>query len=328
MSVRRLAAFSFLLVLIALGGCHRAPTPPPFRSSVAAPYLSFIKPQGPIAAAQRVHFFKVVGLVFIFVISPVLVGTPFLAWRYRFNGSARYTPKWSFWWPLEFATWGGPIAIVTCLAVWLVHNTQKLDPYAPLAAAGDPPLRVEVVGYDWKWLFIYPQFNIASIGEFVFPAGRPLSIVLTSDTVMQSFFISALGSQIYAMPGMVTRLHLLANAPGRFRGENTQYNGNGFYLQDFTATAMTQDDFRAWVKRVQTTGIPLSPKAYTAVAERSTLIQTRRALDVDPVRNAPLLFTDVPHNLFDSVLHSFNTGMPPAVRGTGVLSSPPAAAGH
>ena len=104
--------------------------------------------------------------------------------------------------------------------------------------------------------------RLASIGEFAFPADRPLDIVLTSDTVMQSFLISALGSQIYAMPGMVTKLHLLANAPGSFRGENTQDNGTGFYQQDFTAKAVAPADFEAWIKRVQTTGIPFYPKRH------------------------------------------------------------------
>ena len=56
--------------------------------------------------------------------------------------------------------------------------------------------------------------GIASIGQLAFPADQPLALKLTSDTVMQSFFVPALGSQIYAMAGMVTRLHLQASAPG------------------------------------------------------------------------------------------------------------------
>ncbi|MGH7156133.1 MAG: cytochrome ubiquinol oxidase subunit II, partial [Acetobacteraceae bacterium] len=180
----------------------------------------------------------------------------------------------------------------------------------------------------WKWLFIYPQFNIASAGELAFPAERPLSIVLTSDTVMQSFFIAALGSQIYAMPGMITRLHLLANAPGRFRGENTQFNGTGFYQQNFVATAMTRDDFEAWIKHVRTTGIPLSPQAYEAVSQRSTLSQTRAALGGNAAGNDPLFFTDVSSNLFDTVVQSFDTGMMPSSGQVDAHGATHAAGGH
>lgn len=314
MSVARCGRHAAWVVLVGLEGCSRAVSPPPFRSASATPFLSFLDPQGPIAAAQRAHLIDV-ALLLLIVVLPVLVLTPIIVWRYRLNGSARYTPRWSFYRPLEFLVWGVPIAVVIVLGFWLHQNTKQLDPYAPIASAAAAPLRVEVVGYDWKWLFIYPQFNIASIGEFAFPASRPLALVMTSDTVMQSFFISALGSQIYAMPGMVTKLHLLANAPGSFRGENTQYNGDGFYQQDFTAKAMTAADFRAWVKHAQATGIPLSGKAYKAVAQRSTLSQTRAALGAKAGEDSPLLFADVSSNLFDDVVQSFMgsaSGMMPA----------------
>ncbi|MEO8713839.1 MAG: cytochrome ubiquinol oxidase subunit II [Acetobacteraceae bacterium] len=306
MAVARRGRLICWAMLAGLGGCSRAISPPPGFASTTT-FLSFLDPQGPVAAAQRAYLIHVTWLLLI-VVLPVLVLTPIVAWRYRLNGSARYTPRWSFYRPLEFVVWGVPIAIVIVLGVWLHQKTKELDPYAPLASSAGPPLRVEVVGYDWKWLFIYPQFNIASIGEFAFPAGRALEIVLTSDTVMQSFFIPALGSQIYAMPGMVTRLHLLANAPGSFRGENTQFNGSGFAQQDFTAKAMPTADFQAWVKRVQTGGIPLSQKAYGAISQRSTLSATREALGANSGRDSSLFFADVSSNLFDMVVQSFTMG--------------------
>jgi cytochrome o ubiquinol oxidase subunit II len=291
MSVARPERFICWAMLVGLGGCTRVTPPPPFGSASSAPFLSFLDPQGPVAAAQRAHLIHVV-LLLLIVVVPVLVLVPIVARRYRLNGSARYMPRWSFSGPLEFVVWGVPIFVVIVLGLWLHQNTTELDPYAPLTSGAGPPLGVEVVGYDWKWLFIYPQFNIASIGEFAFPADRPLDISLTSDTVMQSFLIPALGSQIYAMPGMVTKLHLLANGPGSFRGENTQFNGTGFYEQDFTAKAMTPSDFQAWAKRVQAAGIPLSEKAYDMVRQRSTLEQTREALGSRGAKRAPPISSD------------------------------------
>lgn len=166
------------------------------------------------------------------------------------------------------------------------------------------------MGYDSKWLFIYPQFHVASIGAFAFPAGRPLAINLTSDTVMQSFFIPALGSQIYAMPGMVTKLHLLADDPGSFRGENTQYNGKGFYEDAFTANAMTPTSFKSWVRRTQTRGIPLSGKVYDIIRQRTTLSETRSALGAAAPGAGPLYFSAVSPGLFDAVVRSFGMGSP------------------
>ncbi|MGH7087891.1 MAG: hypothetical protein ACREFQ_03235, partial [Stellaceae bacterium] len=140
-----------MALLAALGGCSPSPTPPSFKSPHGAPTLTVLDPQGSIAAAQRAHLIEVV-LLLLIVVLPVLVLAPIFAWRYRYGGSSPYTPKWSFSWPLEFVVWGIPIAIVVVLAIWLWQSTKALDPYAPLSSTR-PPLRVEVVGYDWKWLF-------------------------------------------------------------------------------------------------------------------------------------------------------------------------------
>ena len=276
-----------------LGGCS------------SSSHLTFLDPQGPIAAAQRTHLIDVVLLMMI-VVMPVLVLTPFFAWRYRYrNASSPYTPHWSFSWPLEIAIWGIPVGIVVVLAVWLWTGALALDPYAPLSS-GKPPMRVEVVGYDWKWLFIYPDLGIASIGQLAFPANQPLAMKLTSDTVMQSFFLSALGSQIYTMAGMVTQLHLQADAPGNFRGENTQYNGDGFYQQKFTAQAMNPADFKAWIDLVKSTGIPMTAATYAIIRQRTTVNETRHALSADQMPAGVLYFSDVPPGLFHDVVRSFH----------------------
>lgn len=291
--------------LACLCGCTRAPTPPAFAPSHTAPALSFLVPHGPIAAAQRFHFLEIVAMLLIVAV-PVLVVAPLFAWRYRHGGAARYAPKWSFSWPLEIAVWGIPLAIVAVLAVWLWEDTHALDPYAPLASS-QPPLRIEVVGYDWKWLFIYPDLGIASMGEMPVPAGRPLALELTSDTVMQSFLIPALGSQIYAMPGAVTRLHLEANRPGLFNGENAQFNGDGFFQQHFLARALTPAGFDAWVKLVRSRGIALSAAAYRTIEQRTTLIDTRRALGVSRSAAGAVYFSAVPPGLFGRIVQSFHT---------------------
>lgn len=287
-----------------LSGCSRAPSPPAFEPSHPAPALTFLVPHGVVAAAQRFHFLEVVAMVLI-VVAPVLLVAPFFAWRYRYGGSARYTPKWSFYWPLEIAIWGIPVAIVVVLAVWLWENTHNLDPYAPLPSTR-PPVRIEVVGYDWKWLFIYPDLHIASMGEMAFPAGRPLAIELTSDTVVQSLLIPALGSQIYAMPGRITRLHLEASGPGRFQGENAQFNGDGYFEQHFLAQALTPEGFNAWVEHARSDGIPLSASAYEAIERRTTLVDTRKALG-DSETSGAVYFNAVPRGLFDRIVQSFRT---------------------
>ncbi|TPW29611.1 cytochrome ubiquinol oxidase subunit II family protein [Pararhizobium mangrovi] len=272
----------------------------------AAEGLSFLDPQGPVAAAQRDHFYAVI-LLMLVVVVPVLIFTPLVAWRYRYrNHGARYAPDWKFSWPLEALIWGVPVAVVVVLSVWIWQETHDLDPYAPLAA--DKSLRVEVIGYDWKWLFVYPDLHIATMGVLGFPSDRSLDIRLTSASVMQSFFIPALGSQIYAMAGMRTKLHLKANRPGTFLGENTQYNGKGFHDQKFRARAMTARGFTDWVKQVRAKGVPLDAKAYDVVRAKGGLTDVRRAVAGGSMPPGTVYFTDVSADLLANVMHQFNGG--------------------
>jgi cytochrome o ubiquinol oxidase subunit 2 len=236
-------------------------------------HLSFLNPQGPVAEAQRWHFVEAMAVLVIFVAVPVFVLTPWFAWRYRYGAKkSRYAPKWRFSGLLEITAWSGPVVIVVLLAIIVWRDTHALDPYKPLAS-DKPALRVQVIGYDWKWLFIYPDEGVASIGILALPAGRPVAMQLTSATVMQSLLVPALGGQIYAMGGMVTQLHLEATSPGRSMGENTMYNGNGFHQQQFAAVAMTPADYEAWVKKVRATGIPLNQQTLQVISQRNTRAQ-------------------------------------------------------
>ncbi len=257
------------------------------------PHITFLDPQGPVAAQQRTHFFIILGLMMIVVV-PVLVLTPWLAWRYRYGKHHDYEPRWGFAWGWEVPLWGVPAVIAAVLAVFLWRNTTELDPYEPLPLPGEP-LRVQAIGFDWKWLFVYPELGIATVDELAFPADRQLALDLTSETVMQAFFIPALGGQIYAMGGMTTHLHLAADAPGRFRGRNTQYNGEGFPEQRFEAVAMSEAEFRDWVAEAREAGPTLDENALAILARRNTAREAAGALG----QTLPLRFSEVPDGLFD-----------------------------
>jgi cytochrome o ubiquinol oxidase subunit II len=286
------AALSGLCLLLACGlmGCSRNST--------------FLDPQGPVAAAQRQLFFDVIGWMMIVVV-PVFVLVPLFAWRYRRkNSAAPYRPQWSFSLPLEFAVWGIPIAIVAILGSLIWSRATPLDPYVALPSE-NPPLDIQVVGLDWKWLFIYPEQHIATVGIAAFPADRPVHLSLTSDTVMQSFFIPALGSQIYAMAGMVTQLNLSANATGNFDGKNTQFNGDGFQKQRFTASAMEPQAFLKWVAMVRSQGKPLDDEAYRRLSAAGTAEMAQRRLGMTGMPPSILYFSTVGPTFFDNIVSKY-----------------------
>ncbi len=273
-------------------------------------HLSFLDPQGPVADTQRWHFYWVLGIMAVLVAGPIFLLLPFFAWRYRYGNKApRYTPRWEYSRLLEIMSWGGPIVIVIVLAFFVWRDAHKLDPYKALAS-DQAPLQVEVIGYDWKWLFIYPDQGIASVGTLALPTGRPVSLQMTSATVMQSFFIPALGSQIYAMGGMVTQLNLQASKPGKSLGENTMYNGDGFHQQKFTALAMSPADFEAWVSRVRATGMPLDAQSLGIIAQRSTRNDLIAALPRARSMDGDVYFTGVSRSLFSAVVMATMDGKP------------------
>lgn len=188
--------------------------------------------KGMVGLAQRDLILICIGLMLIVVI-PAIVLTFVFAWRFRAgNTQAKYTPDWSHSTKVEIVVWGVPLLIIAGLAVIVWKSTHELDPYKPLDVAGEP-LHVDVIATDWKWVFVYPDLGIATVNQLNFPANRPLAFNITSNSTMNTFFIPQLGGQIYAMAGMRTQLHLIANEPGQFRGMSGNYSGHGFSNMKF-----------------------------------------------------------------------------------------------
>jgi cytochrome o ubiquinol oxidase subunit 2 len=231
----------------------------------------------------------------LIVVVPVIVLTLLFAWRYRAsNTKATYAPTWSYSAKIDAVVWLIPALIVIALGVLLWRSTYKLDPYRPLESSSRP-LDVQVVAQDWKWLFIYPEQGIAVVNQLVFPAGRPVSLRITSDTVMNSLYVPQLAGQIYAMAGMQTRLQLLADQPGRFVGRNSQYSGSGFPDQFFEVLATTPADFDAWVAKARQATARLDAQTYPALATRS--------------RGHPITYySAVEPGLYDSIIAKYTHG--------------------
>jgi cytochrome o ubiquinol oxidase subunit 2 len=128
------------------------------------------------------------------------------------------------------------------------------------------PIKIQVVALQWKWLFIYPEHNIASLNFFQFPEQTPLEFAITADAPMNSFWISQLGGQIYAMPGMNSKLHLIANETGEFRGSSANLSGEGFAGMHFIAKSSTHADFDQWVESVKSSSNTLDKESYRKLA--------------------------------------------------------------
>jgi cytochrome o ubiquinol oxidase subunit II len=240
-----------------------------------------LDPKGPIASAERLLLINSTAIMLVVVV-PVLLATLAFAWWYRAsNPRAGREQDEDYEGRIEFVIWSIPALIVILLTGVIWIGSRQLDPRRPIASKA-PPLRVDVVALDWKWLFIYPDQGIAAVNELVMPAGRPVTFRLTSATVMNSFFIPELGGQIYAMAGMTTRLNLLADAPGEFRGFSAMFSGAGFSDMSFVAKAVPAGDFAAWVTQVRAAGPALDAEGYRALARPSKAVPPATYRSVEP----------------------------------------------
>ncbi|HUC17869.1 MAG TPA: ubiquinol oxidase subunit II [Acetobacteraceae bacterium] len=267
-------AVALAVPTLSLGGCSRG--------------LVLLHPLNPIGATEKSVILIAFGLMMIVVI-PVFVMTLLFAARYRAtNGKARYAPKWDRSLGIELMVWLVPALIVTGLGILSWGTTHALNPYRPLNSA-EAPIDIDVVAMNWKWLFIYPRQEIAAVNELVLPRGVPARFRLTSETVMTAFFIPRLGTMIYAMPGMRTKLNLVADKIGAYSGRNYQYSGAGYSGMTFKVLVTSRKRFASWMGRVRHSSQRLDGTSLRRLARPSLH---------NPVR----WYSAVPPHLFKSII--------------------------
>jgi cytochrome o ubiquinol oxidase subunit 2 len=269
--------------------------------------IALLNPQGPIGVQERNVMLITVAFSSIVVI-PLFAMLFVFAWKYREDNPASHVehePNWDHdSYVAEFVWWLVPTAIVAFLAVVMWQSTHALDPYKPLHGS-NPPIIVQVVALDWKWLFIYPQQGIATVNMLEIPENAPVTFQITSDAPMNSFWIPKLGGQIMAMPGMTNQLNLLASTVGTYTGSSANISGAGFAGMNFPVKSVSESDFSAWVQSVKNMQHPLTQTGYTALLVPSQYVP-------------PLFYSSVDANLYTSVIMKY---MMPAMKGNSMASN-------
>ena len=258
-----------------------------------------MNPSGDIANQQG-RLIVVSTVLMLIIIIPVIALTILFAWRYRqSNKDAVYKPDWDHSTQLELAIWAAPLLIIIALGAVTWISTHTLDPYQPLrridaqraVPADVKPLVVEVVALDWKWLFIYPEQGIATVNELAAPVDRPITFKITASSVMNSFFIPALAGQIYAMPGMETKLNAVINKPGEFEGFSANYSGAGFSGMRFKFHGVSHEGFDQWVAKVKS--------GQDGALDRAVYTKLEAPSEREPVRH----YGTVDQDLYDAILN-------------------------
>jgi cytochrome o ubiquinol oxidase subunit 2 len=252
-------------MLAALSGCEAA----------------VLDPAGPVGKANAqilVDSF----LIMMVIAAPTIAATlVFALWYRASNKRAKYRPGFAYSGQIELVTWSIPLLTIMLLGGVIWIGSYELDPYRPLRSK-TPPLNVQVVSLDWKWLFIYPDQHVAAVNRLVVPAATPIHFSLTSGSVMNIFFVPRLGTMIYTMNGMTTRLNLMADEPGVFPGLSAHFSGDGFAGMHFDVKAVPQDQFSAWVTSTRASGPALTAQTYVDLSRQSQDVAPFTYRDVDP----------------------------------------------
>jgi cytochrome c oxidase subunit II len=116
-------------------------------------------------------------------------------------------------------------------------------------------MTVEVIGHRWWFEFYYPDLDIYTANELVFPAGMPVRLEMTSADlarspdrgVLHSFWIPRLAGKQDLVPGQTTTLNIEADEPGRYLGQCAEYCGLSHVNMRARAVALDDAGWDEWV---------------------------------------------------------------------------------
>jgi cytochrome o ubiquinol oxidase subunit 2 len=261
------------LLLLCLAGCHTA----------------VLSPAGPVSEGERIVLLDSLAIMLAVGIPTIVCTLVFAYWFRASNTRARYRPDFAYSGRLELLVWSIPALVIFFLGGIAWISAHLLDPAEPLKSKAQP-LEVEVVSLDWKWLFIYPQQNVASVNRMVVPVGVPLNLKITSASVFNVFFVPQLGSEIYAMYGMTSRLNLQADRPGSYLGLSAHFSGDGFPGMNFDVDAVSPREFTGWAASARAVGPVLDEAAYRGLLEQTQNVN-------------PYTYRSVQTGLFGEIVH-------------------------
>ena len=268
--------------------------PPWIRLGATAPLLvltgcdrGILDPVGPIGNAEKTILINSTAIMLAIII-PTMIATIAVAWWFRAgNKKAKYRPDWEYSGAIEMVVWAIPALTVVLLGGIAWIGSHDLEPSRALKSSVKP-VTVEVVSLDWKWLFIYPEQDVATVNQLVVPSGTPINFRLTSGTVWNVFFVPQMGSMIYTMPRMTTRLNLQADRQGVYNGLSAHFSGDGFPGMNFKVHAMPPSQFAAWAAGARGSGQVLDGGAYALLARPTSYVKPSTYGAV-----APGLFDDI-----------------------------------
>lgn len=229
-----------------------------------------LHPSGYVATEERTLILLCLA-VMLCVVVPLMIAIVYFAIKYRAsNACATYLPDWGHSNKIEVTMWGIPVVIVIILGIFTGIYTFKLEPSRALpnsVVGSQKPIMVDAVALDWKWLFIYPEYGVATVNEIYAPVNRQVFLQLSAENAINAFWVPKLGTVLYAMPQMNSKLHLIANEKGVFEGLSANFSGDGFANMHFRWHSVDNKEFNDWIEKIRHSGNSLGREEYLQLAK-------------------------------------------------------------
>ena len=142
---------------------------------------------------------------------------------------------------------GGVILPALAMAGLMYSATRALADVTAQAAKAE--LRVEVQGKQWWWRVGYTVDGetFFTANEIHIPAGETVSLALSSDNVIHSFWAPELNGKRDLIPGVPDAFWIQADNPGIYHGQCAEFCGAQHAKMHFLVIAHEPQDFEGWL---------------------------------------------------------------------------------
>jgi cytochrome c oxidase subunit II len=198
-------------------------------------------------AAEWDWLFVGMVLLSVFFLVPIVAAIVYFAIKYRKGSPAdrsqrvRHRTQIA----IELSWTIIPFVLTLIFFVWAARM------YVSWATPPNGALEINVVGKQWMWKFQHPGGQ-REINALHVPAGRPVKLLLTSQDVVHALFLPELRIKRDAIPGRITTLWFIAEKPGTYRINCTEFCGTDHSAMTGQLTVLGEAEYQAWLSQAGT----------------------------------------------------------------------------
>ncbi len=200
---------------------------------------------------------------------------------------------------------------VIILVVMAIPATSKL---IAMYDTRNAEMTVKVTGYQWMWEYDYlgqdvrffsrldresdrlrqsgqrpdpathPHYLLEVDNRLVLPVDTKVRFVITSDDVIHSWWVPALGWKQDAIPGIINEGWTLIEKPGIYRGQCAELCGKDHGFMPIVVEALPKAEFAAWLAQRKAAA---SPPADAPAAAEPVPAEAGAPVQAQPVAQQP-----------------------------------------